>query len=152
MSMFIYPPRQNNVIVNDGILENNISERRPTPVTVTITLLAIAIANDAGLDTDDENVRKNINRAVKSIYTKVKTYLGYEPPEILNDIIAEMSIVNYDRYSDLTGQHSDLTRLTRGDYTVQYEKQRTPTSSDGRVDLFGDYEWILRKYKKLRML
>jgi hypothetical protein len=103
-----------------------------------------------GIDPDDVEKTSRLKIACRQMYTKVEAYIGYEPPDKLYSTIAEMAVTQISRFTNLEDQNLPLQRLSRGDYTVEYNtKNRTAT---GFVDVFGDYEYILKRYKKLRTL
>lgn len=108
------------------------------------------------LDTGNASLMERTDVTAEMIISKTESYLGYDPLTVdqLLNILAEITVTQISHYQNLqgsTGTSSGATkRITRGDYTVEYDTSvQAPTSA---VDVFNSYEWILKKYKKLRTL
>ena len=106
-----------------------------------------------GLDSANTSLMAKLNVTVEMVIAKTDAYVGYDCTTIdaLCSILAEISVTQVSRYQNLqgsTGSSSGATkRITRGDYTVEYDTSASaPTTS---VDVWNQYEWLLRKYKKL---
>ncbi len=107
------------------------------------------------LDSGDTALMERVNVTAEMIITKASVYIGYDSLTVdtLLSILAEITVSQITRYQNLqgaSGSSSGATkRITRGDYTVEYDTSGTQTSA---VDVFNSYEWILKSFKKLRLL
>jgi len=101
----------------------------------------------------------------KRMKLKAGTYIGYEPPFTLTDILAEMVVKEYAKFRDMPDNEEPsvkmvdetlpVKKIVRGDYSVEYDTSSLKGGSESNptsTDIFSDYEWILKKYKKLKVL
>jgi hypothetical protein len=99
------------------------------------------------LDTNDTALQERVNTTAEMVIAKADVYLGYSvlTVDALKTILAEITVTQITHYQKLRDIPNGATsRVTRGDYTVEY---LAPNK-----DIFSEYEWILKKYKKLRSL
>lgn len=105
---------------------------------------AIILGN---LDSSDTSLMAKLDVTIEMIIAKTDAYIGYTSTTVdaLCNILAEISVTQLSRYQSIQGSNTGSTkRITRGDYTVEYD-----TSTTASKDVFNEYEWILKKYKKL---
>ena len=99
------------------------------------------------LDSNDSALMERVDVTAEMVILKTEDYIGYDPLEVdkLKPILAEITVTEITHYQNLrTTALGDTKRITRGDYTVEYGASKT--------DSFNSYEWLLKKYKKLRSL
>lgn len=99
------------------------------------------------IDSNDTALQERVNATAEMVIAKADAYLGYDCKEVdaLKSILAEITVSQITHYQNLRDAQTGSTkRVTRGDYTVEYAERTR--------DIFSDYEWILRKYKKLRSI
>ena len=97
------------------------------------------------LDSLDVTLMERLAVTVEMVIAKTDAYIGYDCTTIdaLCSILAEISVTQVTQYTTLeSGSATSTKRITRGDYTVEYDNSSTK-------DVFNSYEWLLRKYKKL---
>lgn len=108
------------------------------------------------LDDNDPALMERLDVTVEQVLTKTEIYLGYDPTTVdtLLNIEAEISVSELSHYQNLqTGGNTNqgsTKRITRGDYTVEYDTQNQATVNNQLF--FSTYDWLLKKYKKLRTL
>lgn len=125
----------------------------------------VASANEiGGYDTSDTAFQTRLRLVARQMITKSEAYIGRPCPVALTDVLGEMAVRQYSNYlvqpesPEFTAVDESLPvkKIVRGDYTVEYETRGESTSlvsySGIKIDVFGDYEWILKKYKKLKVL
>lgn len=102
----------------------------------------------------DPNTLARLPIIAEQVILKVEEYIGYEAPVKLTNTVAEIVVTEINHYNGLQGSGGTASgatkRISRGDYTVEYDTSAQAPSS--QVDVFNSYEWILKKYKKLRSL
>ena len=103
------------------------------------------------LDSSDTALRARLDVTVEMVIAKADAYLGYDCTTVdkLCSILAEIAITQLSRYKNLQGNSGSASgatkRITRGDYTVEYDTStQAPTTS---VDVFNQYEWILKSIR-----
>lgn len=107
------------------------------------------------LDDQDSVLMERLDVTVDQILTKSEIYIGYDPTTVdaLLNIEAEIAVTEISHYQNLqtnTSVNGATKRITRGDYTIEYE-----TNNQAQVVnqfSFNTYEWMFKKYKKLRTL
>lgn len=105
------------------------------------------------LDPSNESLMAKLDVTIKMVIAKTDAYVGYDCTTVdaLCNILAEISVTQLSRYQNLQGTGGSANgatkRITRGDYTVEYDTSVQTTNTS--VDVFNSYEWILKKYKKL---
>lgn len=105
---------------------------------------AIILGN---LDSKNTSLMERLNVTIEMVIAKTDAYIGYDCTTVdaLCNILAEISVTQVSRYQNLQGNSSGATkRITRGDYTVEYD-----TSVQASIDVWNQYEWVLKKHKKL---
>lgn len=107
------------------------------------------------LDDGDPALMERLEVTVEQVLTKTEIYVGYDPTTVdaLLNIEAEISVTEISHYQNL--QSSSVSggatkRITRGDYTVEYDTQSPVTITNQQF--FNTYEWLLKKFKKLRTI
>lgn len=99
----------------------------------------------------DSTLTERTNVTAEMVIAKTDAYIGYDSTTVddLLNILAEITVSQITHYQNLQGTTgtTPTKRITRGDYTVEYD-----TSTPTQVDIFASYEWLLKKYKKLRSL
>lgn len=100
----------------------------------------------------DASTIARLDIIAEMLIEKVANYIGYDVPDTLTNVIAEMVVTEISHYSNLQETYGGLTgadkKITRGDFTAEYDT----SGITNKVDILHSYEWILKKYKKLRSL
>lgn len=107
------------------------------------------------LDDGDPALMERLDVTVEQVLTKTEIYVGYDPTTVdaLLNIEAEISVTEINHYQNLQSSAisgGSTKRITRGDYTVEYDTANPVTITN--QTFFNTYEWILKKYKKLRTI
>jgi hypothetical protein len=99
------------------------------------------------LDVNDSALMERVSVTAEMVIAKATVYIGYDSTTVddLKIIFAEITVNQVSPSSQ-----SSTKRITRGDYTVEYDTNDSVAISN--ANLFSSYEWILKKYKKLRSL
>lgn len=111
---------------------------------------AIILGN---IDSSNATLMERLDVTAEMVIAKTDAYIGYDCTTVdaLLNILAEISATQLSHYQNLQGTSGTASgatkRITRGDYTVEYDTSvQAQTTS---VDVFNQYEWLLKKYKKL---
>lgn len=111
---------------------------------------AVVIGN---LDSLNTSLMERLNVTIEMVIAKTDAYIGYDSTSVdaLCNILTEIAVTQLSHYQNLQGSGGSATgatkRITRGDYTVEYDTAvQAPTTS---VDVWNQYEWLLKKYKRL---
>lgn len=98
------------------------------------------------LDSTDTTLMDRLNVTIEMVIAKTDAYINYDSTTVdaLCNILAEISVAQLSRYQNLQSGTATTKRITRGDYTVEYDTSPTDT-----LNVFNQFEWILKKYKKL---
>lgn len=107
------------------------------------------------LDDQDTALMERVGVTVDQVLTKTGIYIGYDPLTVdaLLNIEAEITVTEINHYKTLQSSAisgGSTKRITRGDYTVEYDTANPVTITN--QTFFNTYEWLLKQYKKLRTL
>ena len=104
------------------------------------------------LNAEDQVLIERLTVTAEMILVKTNIYLGYDCTTVdaLLNILAEITVQQLNKYKTLSKEtENPVKKITRGDYTVEYETDDSATYSD---EVFDRYTTILKSFKKLRSL